>query len=144
MMNNKTVLPVFAQWWHLCLVSDAGTVKIVLFSGGSELYNFIPLMWVANNVASSPCITTALRYELRYFLLWSRGVEVLEKISALINLSWPFVLQKYSQCSRSQVIARIFCLFSNRLSEVLFEVPVILNPHLPLTYSQWGSLSLYM
>lgn len=100
MTNNKTILPRFARWRHLCLVSDARTAKIVLLSGGSELYNFIPLMWLANNVASSLCITTAFRYEVRFLLLWSRGVEVQEKISALINLSWSLVLQKHSQCSR--------------------------------------------
>lgn len=128
MTNNKTILPLFAQWRHLCLVSDARTVQTVLLSGGSELCNFIPLMWVANNVASSLCITTAFRYELRFLLLWSRGVEAQEKISALINLSLSLVLQNYSQHSRSQVFTWILCLFSNRLSEVLFEVLVILNP----------------
>lgn len=136
MPNNKTILPLFAQWRHLCLVSDAQTVKIVLLSGGSELYNFIPLMWVANNVASSLCITTAFRYELRFLLLQSRRFEVREKISALINLFWSLVLQKYSQCSRSQVFAWIFVYF-----QMDFLKFYLGNPHSSLICSQWGSLS---
>lgn len=91
--NNKTNLPLFTQWRHLCLVSNAQTFKRVLLSGGSELYNFIPLMWIANNFASSLRITVAFRYEVRFLLPWRRGAEAQEKISSLINLSWSLVFQ---------------------------------------------------